>query len=255
MNPGFDPAPAMVLLSPYGAALWNDVRAAMDADIVVSCLELIRGRSLGDYADWALELCPPRFCLVGFCLGGAVAVEAARRAPERVAGLALINTALRADNHAQASARRLRIEKLQAKAASRDDPDPAYLAHAARWLVAPGADQAARRAQDLLARTPITRSLDQQRALLSRPDLRDAFASLRVPVLAISGEHDRICAPLGHADLPTGRVDASAHVLAGCGHLSPLEQPQAVAALLDSWLDRVRGDESNLERQDRAAVF
>jgi pimeloyl-ACP methyl ester carboxylesterase len=226
--------PSLVLLSPYGQGLWSPVLTAMSAPPWHLCHELRDADSVHQLALQALAHCPPRFHAAGFCLGGAVAIEMCRLAGDRVQGLALINTSLAPDSGGQGQARRQRIDKLRESS----HPDADYVDHAARWLVASGAEGAATAAQDLLAAVPISRSLDHQLALLSRPDPRPILAALRVQMLAISGDHDRVCTPVRPADLPPGAGHA-AHLLFGCGHLSPLEQPKAVAGLLGAWLDRV----------------
>jgi pimeloyl-ACP methyl ester carboxylesterase len=241
---------ALVLLSPYGQGLWREVRAAMGADRQSLCLQLGRGDSVFDLAVQALADCPPRFCVAGFCLGGAVAIEICGLAGDRVHGLALINASLAPDGEGQRQARRQRIDKLREKVRGGQRPDAAYLDHAARWLVAPGAERAEFRARDILAVVPVARSLVHQKALLSRPDPRPALAAIPTPVLAISGDHDRICPPVKAGDLPSGAAHA-AHLLPGCGHLSPLERPEAVAALLGDWLERIENPHPTRKGEER----
>jgi len=242
--------PALVLIAPYGPDLWRAVRTAMTSERQTLCRELGRQNSIPDLAAQVLASCPPRFCLAGFCLGAAVAIEIAGLARERVLGLAVINASLAPDSQTQRVIRRQRIAKLDEKVRhGLQYPDVDYVEQTARWLVAPGAARAELRARAMLARVPIAQSLAHQAALLTRPDPRPTLAAELAPVVAISGDHDRICAPIEAADLPQGPIH-SAHLLRGCGHLSPLERPETVAMLMNAWLKRIDSSQAN-KGQDR----
>src|SRR5690606_6059545 len=71
----------------------------------------LRGNSAAEAARLILTEAPERFMLLGFSLGGIVALEIAALAPERVAGLALIDATARPDPEAKASPRRKAVSK------------------------------------------------------------------------------------------------------------------------------------------------
>jgi pimeloyl-ACP methyl ester carboxylesterase len=78
--------------------------------------------------------------------------------------------------------------------------------------------------------------LRQQQAILSRPDSRPDLAAIRVPTRVLVGEADQLTPPDLAAEIASGIAGASLHVLPGCGHLPPLEQPDTVLKQFISWL-------------------
>ncbi len=88
------------------AALW---RAQVDglADVAAPVIpDLAQDDSIAGMALRALAAAPPRFALAGLSMGGYVALEIMRRAPERVSRLALLGTSARTDTPEQAERRR-----------------------------------------------------------------------------------------------------------------------------------------------------
>jgi pimeloyl-ACP methyl ester carboxylesterase len=76
----------------------------------------------------------------------------------------------------------------------------------------------------------------QQRALLARPDIGPAIDAVTMPALVAVGDRDRVCLPEDARALAERIPHARFHILAGCGHLPPMERPGEVTALLRAWL-------------------
>lgn len=177
---------------------------------------------------------PPRFALAGLSMGGVVAMEMLRVAPERVDRLALLDTNPRAEA-AEVSARRPRqVERALAgdlAGVMRDEMKPHYLA-----------DGPGRRAiLDLC----MTMALDlgpevfarQSRALATRRDQQATLEAFRGPALVLMGEDDRLC-PRERHELMHALISGSRlAVIEGAGHLPTLEQPDATTAALRRWLE------------------
>lgn len=240
----------LVYLAPYGPDFWREAVAASRPGRLRLCLSLGDDSDIRGLARKALQQCPPRFCIAGFCLAGAVAIEMLQCAGDRMCGVALVNASVEPDSRAQREARTERIVKLRARAqAGLEYPDVSYIRHAARWLVAPQAAGAEERAAEVLAAVPAHRSLAHQLALLSRPDFRATLRAGSVPMLAVSGAHDRLCRPITVNDL-SADARHSTYLLERCGHLSPLERPRTLARILEAWLERVDAFEEKKERSD-----
>lgn len=188
-----------------------------------------------------LRIAPARFALGGLSMGGIVAMEVAAQAPDRVAGLCLMDTNPKAEHPAVAAAREPQIAVVKAgglRAVMRDEMKPNYLADGPnRGAIL---DTCMAMAEDLGPEV-FTR---QSRALQSRPDQCDALRLVTVPSLVLCGAEDSLC-PLHRHTLMEGLLPASdLSVIDGAGHLPTLEQPEATLVALRGWLARVDEEEA-----------
>lgn len=189
--------------------------------------------SIRDMAEAVLTAAPARFALAGLSLGGIVAMEVIRKAPERVTRLALMACDPLSDTPAMAGAR----EPLMARARAgrleevlRDFLPPACLA--------PGPRRAAiqDRFVEMGQAAGADRFVAQSRALQRRPDQQGTLRRLRVPALVMGGAHDRMCPPRRHEFMAELIPDARLAILPDAGHLVTLEAPEAVSEALETWL-------------------
>jgi pimeloyl-ACP methyl ester carboxylesterase len=203
------------------------------ADVIVT--DVSRGASLADMAREALRAAPGQFALGGLSMGGYVAWEVLRQAPERVTRLALMDTSARPETPAQTARRR----QLVALAAS--DGFGAALDDLWPFEVAPGrvADRALRARFDAMCeRQGAEVFRRQQEAIVVRADSRPDLARVDVPTLVLCGRDDAITPLDGHEEMAAGIRDADLVVLDDCGHLSTWEHPDQVTAALRAWLLR-----------------
>jgi len=231
----------LVLLAPYGNALWGDLLSDRANGVPAICSDLSEGDRFDRMAEGVLAAAPDRFHLAGFCMGGSVALEILRRAPDRVQGLALINASVAPDSAAQAHARRERMERLRQKQLVASFPDAFYLSHAAEWMLSPkgrGSPELVARVRSLLAETPLAQSLNQQRAMATRADHRALLRTLRTSVLVVGGLDDRVCEPQRSIEIARSAPGAEIHLLDNCGHLAPIERPDALTTLMMRWIGR-----------------
>jgi pimeloyl-ACP methyl ester carboxylesterase len=199
--------------------------------------------SLVEMAQTALRIAPERFAVAGHSMGGRVALEVYRAAPQRVTHIALLNTGYlgRAQDAAGEEEERNRYALLELAKTQ------GMRAMARQWL--PPMINPARRGDHALAETIIEMFARktpeifeaQIRALLSRPDATPVLEAIRCPALLISGREDTWSPPDRHADMAAKIPGPSSVVtVPDCGHMSPLEQPAAVSEALRAWLG-VRG--------------
>jgi pimeloyl-ACP methyl ester carboxylesterase len=176
---------------------------------------------------------------IGFSLGGIVALALARLVPERIAAIALLDTNAAADLPERSAERPRQQDEVRAGALEQvviGELKPNYLAadHCGDCdLLDLLRDMALDLGPELFAA--------QSEALRTRPDLRGVLGRLDVPAFVACGAEDRLCPPEWHRALAAEAADAELHVIAGAGHMLPLEQPDALAQRLGGWLERVKG--------------
>lgn len=215
------------------AALWAPQRAALGDVAVMTVADLTRADSLAAMAEQVIAAAPARFALAGLSMGGYLAFEIMRRAPERVTRLALLDTSARPDTPERLQNRRDLIRL--AKTGEFRGVTPRLLP---QWvhpenmknpeLVATVTAMTLRVGRDAFIR--------QQTAIMQRPDSRPGLAHIRVPTLVLCGRQD-LATPVELArEIAADIPDARLVVVETCGHLSTLEKPEAVNHAFRQWL-------------------
>jgi pimeloyl-ACP methyl ester carboxylesterase len=192
-----------------------------------------RHDSMAAIAQSILAEAPPHFALVGFSMGGYIAFEIMRQAPERVMKLALLDTAARSDQPEQTARRDQQI----ALARAGRFPEVSkvlfpLMVHSTRRQDPALKEVVERMAQE----TGPEAFIRQQTAIKGRPDSRPLLRSIRCPTLVLVGEQDELTPPDRAKEMAEGVSGAKLVIVPQCGHLSTLEQPLAVNETLGSWL-------------------
>ncbi len=233
-GPGGPPAVLFIHGAGGNALLWGRVLNALPGVDAIALDLPGHGRSAGpgystiaDYAATALAaadaLALEALVVAGHSMGGAIALELALHAPARVVGLALISTTARL-----AVAPAL-LQQLV------DDP-----AQARQWIVdigyGPGIPAAVRQlgARQLAAVAPAV--LHGDFLACNRYDARARLPEVRCPALVLCGTEDRLTPPKYVRALQEGLPAARLELVAGAGHMLPLERPEAVAAAITRFL-------------------
>ena len=193
----------------------------------------IRDDNMGAIARRILSEAPPRFALAGHSMGGYIAFEIMRQAPERVAKLALINTQARPDT-AEATARRQGLMSRAGRGEYRAVLDELFpgLVHPSRQ----GDAHLRQLVYDMGDDVGPEAFIRQQTAVISRPDSRPTLAWIRCPTLVLTGDQDNTIPNSLSMEMSSGIPGAKLVVLPNCGHLPQAEQTQATADALTEWL-------------------
>lgn len=239
------PAPPLVLLPGLlcDADVWAGQMDVLSASAEIVVGEYGRLDRIERMARHMLDaVAAPRFALAGHSMGGRVALEMLRIAPERVAGLALLDTGTgaRAAGVAGEEERRGRLELLAL--AQRDG----MAAMARQWavpMVHPDvvATPLFERIVAMVARSDPQRFAAQIEALLERPDAAPVLASVTCPLLLLCGQDDRWSPPERHQAMHAQVPHSTLCLIDACGHMSPMEQPEAVTQALAAWLKACHG--------------
>lgn len=216
------------------ARLFAPQIAAFAADRTVLVPPLTGCNTIAAMAQSVLQSAPPQFALAGLSMGGIVAMEIMRCAPERVTHLALIATNPKAEDPAVSANRerqKAQVRQGHLRAVLRDEMKPNYLADSANK--ADILDLCMTMAMQLGPEA----FLSQSEALASRPDQQDNLKLVTVPSLILCGKEDRLCPLDRHVLLAQLICGARLEIIDGAGHLPTLEQPEATNTALRIWLD------------------
>ncbi|WP_157982039.1 alpha/beta fold hydrolase [Oceanicella sp. SM1341] len=214
-----------------GAWLYAPQMAALGGDIAIA--DITRDDSIAGMAERLLAEAPERFALAGLSLGGMVALEVLARAPQRLAGVCVMDTdpfAARSVEREWRAGQRERVRR-EGLGAFVTPFVAKFFGHDAGAAARLGGEMAAR-----MAAVPEAAYHAQSRALDGRADMLPRLAGLPpVPLRVLVGAEDRVCPPRLHAGLAAlpGAVFES---LPGCGHIASLERPEAVTAHLAALL-------------------
>jgi pimeloyl-ACP methyl ester carboxylesterase len=206
----------------------------LSSKVTCSVADLTRASTIAGMARDALAQGPERFSLVGHSMGGYVALEVLRQAPERVERLALMQTNARPDS-AESTENRRRLLAL----AERDYP--AVISTLMQRLLTPAH----------LADVGITGTIEsmalavgkeafvrQQEAIIGRVDSRPHLKDIACPTLVVAGRDDQVMPVELLKEVADGIPGARLTVIEDCGHMAALEQPARVLEALLPWLER-----------------
>ncbi len=199
----------------------------------VMVADTTRGTSIAELAHRILAAAPPRFALIGLSMGGYIAFEIVRQAPERVFRLGLFDTSARPDTPEASAMRRQQIEQVEhGDFAAVIEAFYPRVVHPTRL-----GDAALRQLFDQMAVDVGPESfIRQQSAIMGRPDSRPGLAAIRCPTLVVVGDADALTPPELADEIAAAIPGAWRATIPDCGHISTLEQPQAVNTVLESWL-------------------
>lgn len=195
--------------------------------------DLTRDTSIPAMAARVLAEAPPSFALAGLSMGGYVAFEILRQAPGRVARLALLDTQAVADSEEARSRRR----ELMALAETGEFRGVSR--HLLPLFLRPErlSDSALTGTVQTMAESVGKEAfLLQQRAIMARPDSRPDLPKIACPTLVLGGREDAVTPPERQIEMARAIPDATLVLLPRCGHLAPLERPEAVTRQLLAWL-------------------
>jgi len=186
-----------------------------------------------DVAETIMRLGQPAV-VGGLSLGGYVAMNLARRHPDRIAALALVDTKANADDPAAADGRLAFADRVDAEGNGwvADAMMPKLLGPTSR-----------ERNADVVAavRTMIDENNPAaiawvQRAMAQRPDSLEVLRGFDGPILGLVGSDDELSPPPDMTRIIAAAQRGSMATIPDVGHLSPIEAPSQVAAVLSSWL-------------------
>ncbi|WP_208349109.1 alpha/beta fold hydrolase [Pseudaestuariivita rosea] len=205
----------------------------ISAERPVMVSPITQGERIEQIASDILSAAPAKFALCGLSMGGIVAMEVQRRAPDRVTRIALLDTSPLAETPAVAAEREPQIVRAktgQLVEVMREVMQPKYLAPGPHRIDVLNTfiDMATALGPEVFIR--------QSRALQKRKDQQKTLRQLKCPVLILCGEHDTMTPVKRHEFMAELIEHAKLKIIEGAGHLPTLEKPKATTQALQDWL-------------------
>ncbi|MCA1326459.1 alpha/beta fold hydrolase [Herbaspirillum sp. alder98] len=211
--------------------LWDDMHDDLASLGSLTFGDLGQDIGIDAMADAVLRQAPPEFVLFGFSMGGFVAQAVALKAPERVRGLALLNTSSRPQTAQESAATKAQVDIAQRT------PFKGLTSRALASSLHP------QRSTDrtLLDRLQAMALANGKEVFLRQlQTLRDSNAEqlglLRCPTLVVASDHDRLRTVEESAEMARQIAGARFEIVADCGHMTPMEKPDQLFALISDWV-------------------
>ena len=217
-------------------AMWRHQLDALPAHHQTRVTDVhMRHGTIQAMAQALLDEQPGDLILCGASMGGIVAMEAIRQAPQRIKGLALLGTNARPETDDVRKLRELAVTLFESGRAAEVLRANVPLAfHASR-----SSDAALVRTYlDFVLRAGVRQLVDQNRAIMARPDARVHLPFITCPVLVMCGDSDQLTPPECSQEIATLVPRARLVLLPECGHMLTMERPNEVNAALLAWLQQ-----------------
>ncbi|HKC39287.1 MAG TPA: alpha/beta fold hydrolase [Gemmatimonadales bacterium] len=190
-----------------------------------------------DFAGLLDGMMTPQGVFCGLSMGGYIVFELLRRFPARVRAAILCNTKAAADapetkRGRDALAARTKQEGMSAVV---DELINRVLARVTRER----RPDVVQEVTAMILRQHVPGIVGALHAMRERPDSTPLLGEIRVPVLVIAGDDDPIAPAEGMKEMARAIPGAQFVLIPEAGHLSPVEQPQAVGAAINAFLARL----------------
>jgi pimeloyl-ACP methyl ester carboxylesterase len=214
-------------------ALWSHQIERLSDVADIYLVDTTKDNSLSAMANRALSEAPDQFAFAGLSMGGYLAFEIMRQAPERLTRLALLDTTANADSAEQTIFRKKMIQLARAgkfvEAVRHHIP---LFLHPDKSTQKSWQDSILKMAETI---GPLVYE-QQLTAIMNRRDSQGILSTFKVPTTLICGRQDSLTPVKIHEDMASSIPKSTLHIVEECGHLSTLEQPSVVTELLRNWL-------------------
>lgn len=217
--------------------VWKHQTRRLSQIATVRVVDYGTSDSIEKMAEAVLRNAPPEFAVAGHSMGGRVAYEILRRVPERVTGLALLDTAYRpfagGEHGERERAERLRLVDIARKQGMRTMARDwvQIMVHPARLSDHPLIDSIV----EMFARKTAEIFAGQIKALLERPNAAPVLSTIRCPTLVLCGRQDAWSTLPTHREIASRITGSKLVIVENAGHLAPMERPDCVTKAIAAW--------------------
>jgi pimeloyl-ACP methyl ester carboxylesterase len=213
------------------ARMWGGIEARLGVPVIH--LLPFHAQTMSALAASFLADAPPRFALAGLSMGGILAMEILRQAPNRVERLALLDTNPCAETPEAQARRTPQMQRALAgdlQHVMREDMKPNYLSRGS------GKDSILKLCMEMALSLGPQVFVRQSLALRDRPDQQTTLAAFKGQALVLMGAEDKLCPLDRHQLMHELMPQSQLRIIPGAAHLPPLEQPDATARAMCDWL-------------------
>lgn len=197
----------------------------------VTCkvIPLVEGNTTEDLLQTVLNSVQGPFFLAGHSMGGWLALELAKHAPQRILKLCLLNTSAQPDSKEKYQRRMDMIREVEQGGFQRvAEMLRDYYVHN---------DPVKKKVLSMFLDVGKDVFITQQKILLSREECSSFLPQISIPTLVVHAREDKNFSLAVHEELADNIPNAKLAIIEDSGHMSPMESPQAVTTLLRFWLD------------------
>lgn len=230
--------------------VWDPLRPYLATQRAWRVVDHGSADSLHQMAIQLLDSAPPQFVVGGHSMGARVVLEAIRLAPERIAGVALLDTGYLPKLPGTAGEEEVR-KRLRLLQIAQDEGVRVMAREWVQGMVHPDRLQDHELIERILAMFDCKTAdifAKQIHALIHRPDATDVLKSIRVPALILCGQQDAWSPPAQHEAMHQLVPHGSLAIIAHAGHMAPMESPAAVAEAMSGWLAQCDAFEPSVEK-------
>ncbi|MEM9910230.1 MAG: alpha/beta hydrolase [Pseudomonadota bacterium] len=207
--------------------------AALSVEYAVTIAPVTGGDRMEEIASGLLDVLPRKFAVAGLAMGGMVAMELLRRAPDRVSRIALISTTSLPETPQSAADYEPLITKLKAGLL---DQAVGNLVRPEHLAPGPGRNSVLNLLASMADKLGAEAMLSQARALQRRRDYQSTLRQCHVPTLVVCGESDTLTPVKRHEFMASLMPQAELALIQEAGHYPTLEAPDAVIAAFRTWM-------------------
>ncbi|MGD9637918.1 MAG: alpha/beta fold hydrolase [Alphaproteobacteria bacterium] len=204
-----------------------------DYDVIIA--DNCSSSTMASLAGNILDKAPQEFYLGGISMGGYIALEIMRQAPERVKKLILMDTSARADTNDQVE------KRIDAIATSEKGYFLEVVSNMFPKLLQVASFENEELIENLLLMAQEVGQegfIHQQKAIMTRIDSRPFLDAIKCPTLVLGGKQDKASTPEIMQEIHLGIKKSEFIMIEDCGHLSPIEKPLAVTAAIGTFLKK-----------------
>ena len=212
-------------------SLWKDVLPFIDNPEQLMFGDLCSGNSIETIAQANLSKAPDTFTLIGFSMGGYVAREMVRQAPDRIQSLILIATSARADDDQQALQRITAAKNISAT----------NFRGLSQVSIKESLGTSSANNPELIEKIRLMGAGLGKDAFILQSSIRrtgdlNQLSVIKCPTLVVAGDQDRLRSLDEVTQLQEGIPNSELAVIQDCGHMIPLERPSLLGPLISGWL-------------------
>ena len=199
------------------------------ADIAIPTVISFHGENTPEKMVQAiLKQSPHQFALAGHSMGGWLALEVMRHAPARAIKLCLLNTTASPDSPDKLQRRKQMIQTVEHGKF-----------HELAMQLSDGfilQQRIKKPLQEMFFRSGASRFINDQTAMIQRSESFSILPTIKIPTLIIHALQDQLFSLAEHEEMASLIPNAQLALIEDSGHMSPMEQPQAITTLMRLWL-------------------